>query len=297
MWQSAISVSKQNKRRTCLRFKKFTHNITMSLQRTTIAAPVASATPKAKGAAPLRIEGDAAQRYAKALAAEKQAKLEKEQAAATLKEIGVPLYFRTAVQASAFGEAPSSIKVIDATESIINIAFKDVYSAVAPEVAESLFERITKADGTPADINDYVHEIPSAKFDASGFTNPDGSFKETEFKSFLDAVGTVAATLGIQNPLSIVNVVKPKTTFHGTRFKDFDVETQKTVSESLPNTVALSVTAVTDNVYAPAPAPAPEAALDAALEGASSAGRARAASRATRAPSRAARTAHARTAR
>ena len=232
----------------------------MSLIRSTIAAPAVTATATKKGAAPIAIAGDVAQRYAKALAAEKQAKRDKESAAADLKVIGLPLYFNTATAvAQALGEVPSSVKVIDETGSIINLACKDVYSKVAPEVAESLFERITKADGTRADINDYVHEIPQAKFDASGFTAPDGTFKEEEFKAFIEAAATVAARLGIPNPLSIANVVQPKDTFHARRFKDFDARTQAAISESLPNTVALSVTTVTDVVYVPATVAAPVA--------------------------------------
>lgn len=222
----------------------------MALKRTSIVAPTTAAT-STKGAAPIVIEGRIAYDYATAAAAEKAAKLEKELTGKELKAKAMPLFYRVASASGAIGaEVPSSIKIQDDTGTTINVACKDSYSKVTPEVAEALFSTLG------ADVNEYVHEVPVAAFDNSVFTK-DGEFNEPLFVEFQTAIARITTRLGIPNPLTVTNMVVPKDTFHARRFRDFPADKQAAISEAMPNTVALTVS-VLGAAPAPAPAPAPD---------------------------------------
>ena len=83
------------------------------------------------------------------------------------------------------------------------------------------------------------------KFDTDVFMT-NGLFDESKFLKLQRALDAAVVKLGIANPLSCANVVKPRDTFHARRFKDFGPEVQKRISEAVPNTTALTVSVLTD---------------------------------------------------
>ena len=133
-----------------------------------------------------------------------------------------------------------SIKLVDDTGAGVRVTLSAVYPALAEETIVNLFESsVLKADGTKADINDYVIQTRKAKFDSKAFLK-EGDFCETNYAAFFKACQQVADKLGIANPMSTEIVLIPKPDFDKRRYIDFDLSSQVRIYEVVPNKTSIT---------------------------------------------------------
>jgi hypothetical protein len=133
-----------------------------------------------------------------------------------------------------------SVKLVDETGAGVRVTLSAVYPALAEETVVNLFESIVqKADGSKADVNDYVIQTRKAKFDSKAFLK-DGEFCEAHYSAFFKACQTVADKFGIANPMSTEVVVVPKPDFDKKRYSDFDLAAQTRIYEVVPNKTSIT---------------------------------------------------------
>ena len=133
-----------------------------------------------------------------------------------------------------------SVKLVDGTGAGVRVTLSAVYPALAEETVVNLFESIVqKADGSKADVNDYVIQTRKAKFDSKAFLK-DGEFCEAHYSAFFKACQTAADKLGIANPMSTEVVVVPKPDFDKKRYSDFDLAAQTRIYEVVPNKTSIT---------------------------------------------------------
>ena len=129
------------------------------------------------------------------------------------------------------------VLVADDAGEVTRITFSSKYSGVAAAMAEALFGEIKTKDGKKPDINDYLARTMVGSFDSSVFLGPDGRFDQKRYDKIHAAMETVARELGVANPLSTSETVLPLPDFHARRWMDFSLETNKRITEVIPNQV------------------------------------------------------------
>jgi len=133
----------------------------------------------------------------------------------------------------------SSVVLVDDRGESVRVSFTSKYNNTDPLVVEETFAAIEKTHPS-IDINDYVVETLSAKFDSKVFLDTNGNFSKQIYERFRNAIETVANELKVENPLSTEKVVIPKPDFHQRRWKDFTATQQVPLTTALPNTVTLT---------------------------------------------------------
>lgn len=134
----------------------------------------------------------------------------------------------------------SSVRLQDDSGSVLLFSFVNKYSDVNQEAVEALFADIRDKHGKVPDINTYFGKTLVGKFDSTVFLDEKGQFDPKRFAVLQQALETASAALGVPNPLTTQEVVKPKGDFHSRRWNDFDEGTNETISKVVQNTVTLS---------------------------------------------------------
>jgi hypothetical protein len=147
----------------------------------------------------------------------------------------------------------TSVKLEDKVQERVTVTFSTRYVNTTEEKANAAFENMKKLDGTPADVNNYVHETLTAKFDSEVFNvktvvqDPETkletettTFSEERYNAFQEAIAIVAQRFGVESPLTTNRVVKPKPEFGEKRWRLFAVEDQLKLQALLPAVVSLT---------------------------------------------------------
>lgn len=133
----------------------------------------------------------------------------------------------------------SSVILVDDRGDSVRVSFTSKYNSTDPLVVEETFAAIEKVN--PAcDINDYVVETLSAKFDSKVFLDKEGNFSRVIYERFRNAIEAVAEQLKVENPLTTEKVLIPKPDFHERRWKEFTATQQVPLTTALPNTITLT---------------------------------------------------------
>lgn len=143
-------------------------------------------------------------------------------------------------------EPIASVAYQDPEGNVTRVSFTSKYKEVPAKIAEDLFNglrcrpREGEKDGATADINDYMQRTVVGTFNSESFLDEDGRFDKNRYDKIMAALDKVSRELGIQNPLSTVETVKPLPTFHARRWVDFDSETNEKITRMLPNQLVFS---------------------------------------------------------
>jgi hypothetical protein len=187
-----------------------------------------------KGEIPvIRIEGDAVSRYNEASAVEKEAKALMEDLKPLMRPDAMAVIYRHNNDRP--WDPLASVKLQDDKDEILRVTFANKYPGVAPAVAEALFQTIRTKDGKQPDINLYLSRTLVGAFDSGAFLGQDGRFDQKRYQKLHDALEAASRELGIENPLSTSEIVQPVPDFHGRRWLDFDLPTNRRISEVIPN--------------------------------------------------------------
>lgn len=117
------------------------------------------------------------------------------------------------------------------------LSFTSSYKDSTAVIVEALFGELTTTKDQKANVNDYVARTMEGSFDSNAFLGPDGKFSQERYDAITKAMADVAAKLGINNPLSTVETVKPLKDFHARRWLDFDRAANEKITRVLQNTV------------------------------------------------------------
>jgi hypothetical protein len=194
------------------------------------------------------------QRYNKAVKRFKDLETMIDQLGVTLKEAGIKIIISHNVEDPV--QPWTSVKLEDKQQERVTVTFSSRYVNTTEEKANAAFQDLKKLDGKPADVNSYVHETLSAKFNSDVFNvktvvqDPETKvkvetteFSEERYNSFKEAIDIVAKRFDVDSPLTTNRVVKPKPEFHQDRWKLFAVEDQLKLQELLPAVVSLTANA------------------------------------------------------
>jgi len=132
-------------------------------------------------------------------------------------------------------EPITSVAFQDDNANVTQISFTSKYADTTAQIAEALFGNLKTRDGKPANVNDYMARTIIASFDSTVFQGADGKFDKARYNKIVAALDDVCLELGVKNPISTVEVVKPLPSFHTRRWADFDLEINHKISKVLQN--------------------------------------------------------------
>jgi len=129
-----------------------------------------------------------------------------------------------------------SVKLQDEKGEVTRITLVSKYSPVNAQIAQVLFDTLKTKAGAPANINEYLARTMVGKFDSKIFLDPDGKFNQKRYDVVMKYMGLIAAELGF-DPLSTEEVVLPLPDYDSRRWVDFDLATNKQLSEVIKGQV------------------------------------------------------------
>jgi hypothetical protein len=96
------------------------------------------------------------------------------------------------------------------------------------------------AEGPKIVRSNYADWAVVSEFNTDVFIDPKtGKFSQERYEAFVKALEGVSQKLDVVNPLSTSKVMVAVADFHTRRFKDFNLETNVTLTQVLPTTVKL----------------------------------------------------------
>jgi len=195
-----------------------------------------TSAPEANGIPVVQIAGDLIAQYNKADQDQKAAKAVMDDIRPEILEIGHEEIFRRSCEQPL---APTlTVKLSDEGGEAVRVEFTKKYGVIANVAeVERLFEQAVDTPGNEAlDINDFVQEAVTAKFDCAVFYDAEGNFQQKVYDAFRKAIEEVALRLRVNCPLETGKIVSPKDKFHTERFRLFGPKDQVEITELIPNT-------------------------------------------------------------
>ena len=197
---------------------------------------VAATTDKPGEIPTVRIEGDLVKHYNVAAAQVEAGERLMKDLRPEILEIGLAEVFKRSC-ANPASPTPT-VKLQDEQDDVLRVQFTARYGKVQDtDAVEDLCDSTKGPDGKPVDINRFLQETVSAKFNCAVFNGADGKFSQRIYDKFRNALERVAAELDVPCPLETEKVVIPLTTFHDERFTLFpDPAAQLLLAKLCPNT-------------------------------------------------------------